>query len=133
MKELNDGRISTFKQIERIPFAENESEKKGEMDLVAFFFDSFIGEDIERVRKILQDIDDPNLITEIMDYLSLNTDANKNRSKGSYKSLFPSLKEQFIKDLEIIGAKSKFHARQYLDIIRPLHICSNVPNYFTDE
>ena len=48
-------RISTFKQIERIPFAENESEQKGEMDLVSFFFDSFIGDDIERVREILQE------------------------------------------------------------------------------
>lgn len=108
MKELNDGRISTFKQIERIPFAENASEQKGEIDFVSFFFDTFIGEDIERVRKVLEDIDDPNLITEIMDYLSLNEEGNKSRSKGAYKCHFPDLKEQFIKDISSLAQNQSF-------------------------
>ena len=29
----------------KIPFAENPSEQKGEMEFVSFFFDTFIGEE----------------------------------------------------------------------------------------
>lgn len=108
MKDLNDGRISTFKQLEKVPFAENSSEQKGELDFVSFFFDTFIGEDIERVSEILQRVDDSNLISEILDFLSLDTDNNRDWNKGNYRSFFPKLKEQFLCDLEALAKNQSF-------------------------
>jgi len=108
LKELNDGKISSFKQMEHIPFADNTSEQKGEIEFVSFFYDTFIGKDIERVREILQNIEDPNLIAEILDYLSLDTEYAKNQKNESYKNFFPSLKEQFFKDLETLAQNQSF-------------------------
>ena len=108
LKELNDGRISAFKQMEQIPFAENPSEQKGEMDFVSFFFDTFIGEEIERIQEILQNIDDPNLISEILDFLSQDSANAKEKTKESYKNFFPKLKEQFFTDLEALAKNQTF-------------------------
>lgn len=108
VKDLNDGRISTFKQLEKIPFAENPSEEKGEIEFVSFFFDTFIGEDIGRVSEILQRVDDSNLISEILDYLTLDPENNRNRGKDSYRSFLPKLKEQFLVDLEALSQNQSF-------------------------
>ena len=108
MRELNHGKITTFQQMEQIPFSENLSEQKGEIEFVSFFFDTFIGEDVDRVRDALQNIDDPNLISEIMGFLSLDSANGKNQNKRSYKSLFPELKEQFLNDLEALTHNQSF-------------------------
>lgn len=107
MKDLTNGKITTFNQLEKIPFADNSSEQKGEKDFVSFFFDTFIGEDVERVREIFLEIDDSNLISEILDLLSMEPNKQK-QGNGSYKPSFPNLKEQFLKDLEALSKNQSF-------------------------
>ena len=108
LENLNEGRITSFKQIELIPFSAIDSEKRGEIDFAIFFFDTFIADDMERVNNILSKIDDPNLITDIMESLSLNLSSSRGRNTDSYKVLFPKLKEQFISDLESLAQNESF-------------------------
>lgn len=107
IKDLSNGKISTFNQLEKIPFVDNDSEQKGEKEFVSFFFDTFIGEDIERVQKIFKGMDDSNLISEILDLLSLESNKQK-LEMGDYKSLFPGLKEQFLRDLQTLSKNQSY-------------------------
>ncbi|MGQ0514304.1 hypothetical protein ACT453_15395 [Bacillus sp. D-CC] len=88
IKELHLGRITSLYQLERIPLAENEGERKGEIDLINFFFDTFIDNEVDRVKEILQRQDDSDLILEILD-LSTSDSETKNKSKATYRSFFP--------------------------------------------
>ncbi|MBN8203075.1 DNA phosphorothioation-dependent restriction protein DptG [Bacillus sp. NTK034] len=107
IKELHLGKITNLHQLERIPLTENADEQKGEIDLIHFLFDTFIRNDEERVREILQNQDDSNLLSEIMD-LTISTPGLKNNSIASYDSLFPQLKEQFLKDFENLARNPSF-------------------------
>lgn len=107
IKELHLGRITSLYQLERIPLAENEGERKGEIDLINFFFDTFIDNEVDRVQEILQRQDDSDLILEILD-LSTSDSETKNKSKATYRSFFPNLREQFIQDLENLAKNTSF-------------------------
>ncbi|SES25523.1 DNA phosphorothioation-dependent restriction protein DptG [Psychrobacillus sp. OK032] len=108
LRELNNGKVSSFKQLEQVPFAEDSSEQKGEIDFVSFFYDTFIGSEKERVKEILKNIDNPNLIAEILDHLSLDAEMEKSHSNESYKTFFHSLRAQFLKDLEVLSQNQSF-------------------------
>ncbi|MBY0099449.1 DNA phosphorothioation-dependent restriction protein DptG [Mesobacillus maritimus] len=107
IKELHLGKITNLNQLERIPLTENADEQKGEIDLIHFFFDTFIRNEEERVRDILQNQEDANLLSEIMDLIS-ETPESKNKSIERYGSLFPQLKEQFLNDLENLSKNPSF-------------------------
>lgn len=107
LKDLTSGKINTFNQLEKVPFVDNISEQKGEKEFVSFFFDTFIGEDVGRVQEIFREIDDSHLISEILDLLSMESNKQK-QENGNYKSFFPDLKEQFLKDLETLSKNQSF-------------------------
>ncbi|SFB98947.1 DNA phosphorothioation-dependent restriction protein DptG [Bacillus sp. OV322] len=105
--ELHLGKITNLHQLGSIPLTENEDERKGEIDLINFLFDTFIRNEEGRVREILQSKVDADLLSEIMD-LSPENAASKNKSIASYASLFPHLQEQFLKDLENLAKNTSF-------------------------
>ncbi|HDR7002342.1 TPA: DNA phosphorothioation-dependent restriction protein DptG [Bacillus cereus] len=107
IKELHLGRVTSLNQLERIPLSENENERKGEIDFINFFFDTFIRNEVVRVQKILQRQDDSDLISEILS-LSTSDSAVKNKSIVTYPNFFPNLREQFIKDLDNLASNSSF-------------------------
>ncbi|MEH7481816.1 DNA phosphorothioation-dependent restriction protein DptG [Neobacillus drentensis] len=107
IKELHLGKITNLHQLGSIPLTENEDERKGEIDLINFLFDTFIRNEEGRVREILQSQVDADLLSEIMD-LSPENAASKNKSSASYASLFPHLQEQFLKDLENLAKNTSF-------------------------
>jgi DNA phosphorothioation-dependent restriction protein DptG len=107
IKELHLGKVTNLHQLERIPLTENADEQKGEIDLIQFFFDTFIRNEEARVRDILQSQEDPNILSDIMN-LSITAPESKNKSIASYGSLFPQLKEQFLKDLENLAKNPSF-------------------------
>lgn len=107
VEELKEGKITSLSQLERIPLSDNVNEQKGEIDLINFIFDTFIREDIVRVRNILQNHDDSDLITEILD-LSASDSTEAKKSITKYRCFFPDLKEQFIRDLENLSKNPSF-------------------------
>lgn len=107
MKELHDGKVTSLKQLERIPLTDNSDEKKGEIDLINFFFDTFIRNEVDRVHDILQRYDDSDLISEILDFSTPET-ITHNKTVSSYKSFFPNIREQFMKDLENLSKNPSF-------------------------
>lgn len=107
IKELHLGKVTNLNELERIPLTENTDERKGEIDLIHFFFDTFIRNDEERLREILKKQDDANLLSEIM-ALTVATPSLKNNNKASYGSPFPQLKEQFLKDFENLARNPSF-------------------------
>ncbi|WP_249870849.1 DNA phosphorothioation-dependent restriction protein DptG [Oceanobacillus saliphilus] len=107
VKELKEGKITSLSQLERIPLTDNVKEQKGEIDLIHFFFDTFIRDNAEQIKEILQHHDDSDLITEILD-LSVSDSAKQKKSSNYYHCLFPELKEQFIRDLENLAKNPSF-------------------------
>ena len=107
LKNINSGKTTMFNQLEKVPFVNNSSEQKGEKEFVSFFFDTFIGDEVERVREIFREIDDSNLISEILDLLSMESDKPA-KIRGDYRLLFPGLREQFLKDLEALSKNHSF-------------------------
>ncbi|MFB4473717.1 DNA phosphorothioation-dependent restriction protein DptG [Virgibacillus sp. SK37] len=98
VNELKEGKVTSLSQLERIPLTDNVKEQKGEIDLIHFFYDTFICDNSEQIKDILQHYDDSDLITEILD-LSSSVVTKRKKSSNYYRCLFPGLKEQFIKDL----------------------------------
>ncbi|RKQ29340.1 DNA phosphorothioation-dependent restriction protein DptG [Oceanobacillus halophilus] len=109
VKELTEGKVTTLTQLGRIPLTDNVNERKGEIDLIRFFFDTFIRDNIDRLQTILQNHDDSDLITEILD-LSTSDTANQKNSMTYYRCLFPQLREQFMRDLENLAKNPSFLA-----------------------
>ncbi|PGZ14678.1 DNA phosphorothioation-dependent restriction protein DptG [Bacillus cereus] len=107
IKELHLGRITSLYQLESIPLAENKDERKGEIDLINFFFDTFISNEVDRIQDILKRQDDSDLISEIVDFPTSES-AKKNKNTKTYHSFFPNLREQFIKDLENLAKNTSF-------------------------
>ncbi|MDC0706243.1 DNA phosphorothioation-dependent restriction protein DptG [Priestia sp. AB] len=107
IKELHLGRITSLNQLERIPLAENEEERKGEIDLINFFFDTFIRNEVERVQEILRKQDDSDLLSDVLE-LSTDHSVPKNNGVEIYYSAFPTLKENFIRDLENLASNTSF-------------------------
>lgn len=106
-KAFQEGKFTTLQQLERVPLTENKDEKKGEMDLVNFFYDTFIRDNKEKIKAILEGFDEKDLIAEILD-LASSDKSSPNASIAYYKSFFPSLKEQFLKDLQNLTKNSSF-------------------------
>lgn len=107
IKDLYLGRVTSFYQLERIPLSENEDERKGQIDLINFFFDTFISNEVAHVQTILQRQDDSDLISEVLD-LSISDSVVKNKSMATYHNFFPHLREQFMKDLENLSKNTSF-------------------------
>lgn len=106
-KELLLGKITNIHQLELIPLAENEKERKGEIDLINFFFDSFIRNEEGQIQDIIKSQDDSDLLSEIMDLSTVNT-SSKNGSIAQYTNFFPFLKELFLKDFRNIAKNPSF-------------------------
>lgn len=107
LKELHQGRIKSLEQLERVPLTENGKEQKGEIDLIHFFYDTFIRNEETRIRDSLKSLDDSDLLSEILNLSSVGA-ASQNQSIDFYKNAFPALREQFLIDLDNLTKNPSF-------------------------
>src|SRR5699024_11136455 len=106
LEELTEGDIDSLQQLEQVPLVDDKNELKGEIDYIHFFYDTFIRDDEEYVKKIINRIDSPHIINDILSYVAVIEEVTEKQAQQSaqlYRNHFPDLKEQFLKDLESLS------------------------------
>src|SRR5690625_1949907 len=111
LKALNDGDIDSLQQLEQVPLVDGKNERKGEIDYIHFFYDTFIRGDEGYVKEIIDRIDSPHIINDILSYVAATEEIAGKRTQQSaqlYRNHFPDLREQFLKDLELLSQNEAF-------------------------
>jgi len=111
LEELTEGDIDSLQQLEQVPLVDDKNELKGEIDYIHFFYDTFIRDDEEYVKKIINRIDSPHIINDILSYVAVIEEVTEKQAQQSaqlYRNHFPDLKEQFLKDLESLSKNEAF-------------------------
>lgn len=108
LKELYDGKTNSLQQLEQVPLAESKNEQKGEVDYINFFYDTFIRGDENNVKEMLQRIDSPHIINDLLSNMTATDENQSQQPEQLYRNHFPDLKEQFLKDLDLLSQNESF-------------------------